>query len=134
MATAGTLPAISTNRGFLVKRISGVLAGAALAGSMGIGMATSAQASTADSSSSVVASSETGSSSAYTCRYRLINRGVRVWCAASLPGNAFRAGVKCKSGGRTFWRYDAWRVQGTGYSQAVCPSGSTRIAIRAQYR
>lgn len=118
-----------------MKRMTGILGGLALAGSLGVGMSTSASAATSTGDARVSASSEQGASSSASCRYRMINRGVRVWCAKSVPGTAFRAGVKCKrANGSQFWRNDVWRVQGTGYSQAVCPGGTKRVAIRAQYR
>jgi hypothetical protein len=118
-----------------MKRMTGIVGGLALAGSLGVGMATSASAATSSSDARISVASEQGASSSATCRYRLINRGVRVWCSAATPGTAFRAGAKCKrANGTTFWKNDIWRVQGTGYSQAVCPVGSKRMAIRAQYR
>jgi len=118
-----------------MKRTMGILSGFALAGSLGVGMSTAASAASSTGDASISISSEAGASSSASCRYRLINRGVRVWCGTEIPGTAFRAGAKCKrANGTVFWKNDIWRVQGTGYSQAVCPIGSKRIAIRAQYR
>ncbi|MFN8029586.1 MAG: hypothetical protein U0Q10_04425 [Dermatophilaceae bacterium] len=106
-----------------MKRITGALAGAALAGSMGIGMATSASASTTAPESGVSATN-----SAVSCPVRYITRGIRVTCPASIPGTVFRAVVKCKRpSGATFMKKDVWRIQGTGYSQAQCPVGTKKV-------
>lgn len=113
-----------------MKRMTSIVGGLALAGSLGVGTATSANASTDSIRAAGVSVSAGDAKTAVSCPVRYITRGIRVTCPASIPGYAFRAVVKCKrANGTTFLRKDVWRVQGTGYSQARCPIGTKRVYL-----
>ncbi|MBK6885826.1 MAG: hypothetical protein IPH03_04770 [Tetrasphaera sp.] len=105
-----------------MKRLSGVLAGFALAGTMGIGVATSASA--APTSDVTVASAERAA-----CVYRYVVRGTQVKCGTAAAGTQYRAWVKCaRPNGSTYAMVGPWRYQGSGmWSTAKCYYGDRRI-------
>ncbi|MEI2778765.1 MAG: hypothetical protein V9G19_22915 [Tetrasphaera sp.] len=105
-----------------MKRITGALAGVALAGTMGVGMATTASAApTSDISAS--------SADKAACVYRYITRGVQVKCGTAAYGTQYRAWAKCRRGnGTTYVMRGAWKYQGSGiWSTAQCYSGDRRV-------
>lgn len=106
-----------------MKRLSGVLAGFALAGTMGIGVATSASA--APTSDVTVASAERAA-----CVYRYVVRGTQVKCGtAAAAGAVPRLGqVRPPPNGSTYAMVGPWRYQGSGmWSTAKCYYGDRRI-------
>lgn len=84
-----------------MKRITGVLAGVALAGTLGVGTATSASAAQVGASDAKI-----------TCPGRVQFRSVWVDCPGSTPGTQFRAVAYCqRPNGATFSAVGPWKNQ-----------------------
>lgn len=110
-----------------MQRITGALGGLALAGSMGVGFATSAQAAPTAATSDVSISAASGDRAA--CTYRYVNRGTQLRCGTAAAGTQYRAWAKCKRpNGSTYAKRGAWKRQGSGqWSTARCFAGHRLI-------
>lgn len=105
-----------------MKRVTTILAGAALAGGMGLGIA--APASAAPTSDISAASADKAA-----CVYRYVTRGVQVKCGTDAYGTQYRAWSKCRRpNGSTYVKRGPWKYQGSGvWSTARCFYGDRYV-------